>query len=250
MCTGISRRKAEALVTAGNIKVNGRTIYSLSTKVSPLDDTVLLHNKKISQKQYVYYALNKPVGYTSTTFDPFAQQKVTDLVPKSPKVFPVGRLDKNSEGLIILTNDGDFTNRITHPSTHIAKEYFVSAQVYKKNWTVSDLKRMERGLYIGKSKPERLLRGGPKGDSSEVKDVSEGSRYHKTLPAKITTWNHHGNIIDFHIELSEGRKRQIRKMTHIIGAEVIKLQRVRIGKLKLGNLSSGEYREVQPQDVI
>jgi pseudouridine synthase len=223
LCTGTSRRKAEEFVKAGHVNVNGRTIYQLSTKVSPLDDVVLLNHKKLTPKLYVYYALNKPLEYTSTTFDPFAQHKVTDLVPQNPKVFPVGRLDKNSEGLIILTNDGDFANRITHPSSHVAKEYFVVAQIYKKDWTVSDLKRMERGVYID---------------------------HVKTQPAKINTWHHKGNTIEFHVELKEGKKRQVRKMTHIIGAEVTKLQRVRIGKLKLGNLATGEYRKIMPEEVI
>lgn len=223
LSTGCSRRKAEEYVRSGYVKVNGKTIYNLATKVVYGVDEVKMHDKELLPRYFVYYALNKPVGYASTRSDPFAPQKVVDLVPQHPQTFPVGRLDKKSEGLIIMTNDGDFAHIISHPSSHIEKEYYVEAWATKDNWSIQDLMRLKKGVLIGA---------------------------YKTKPSELSGWKHFGNKVTFYINLSEGKNRQIRRMAQKIGLEVAKLRRVRIGRLKLGNLESGKYEKIRPQDVL
>lgn len=221
--TGCSRRKAEALVLAGHVKVNGSTIYNLGTKVSYGHDDVMVHNKLVNPRSFVYYAVNKPVGYTSTRLDPFAEKKVVDLAPKHPSVYPAGRLDKNSEGLILLTNDGELTQKLSHPSKHIEKEYYVEARTAKESWDSTQLRRLKSGVNIGG---------------------------YKTKPADVAGWKHMGRRVSFYITLEEGKKRQIRRMAQKIGLEVELLRRVRIGKLKLGDIELGKYRKITPDDIL
>lgn len=223
LSTGCSRRRAEDYIKSGYIKVNNKTIYNLSTKVTYGLDEVKLHDSEILPRNYIYYAINKPAGYCSTRSDPFAKLKVVDLVPKHPPVFPVGRLDKNSEGLMILTNDGDFSYKITHPSSHIEKEYFVEAYARDNSWSIKDLMKLKKGINLGA---------------------------YRTRPTEILGWKHIGSKVTFYIILKEGKKRQIRKMVDKIGLNISVLNRVRIGNLKLGNLQSGEYKKIIPHDVL
>ncbi len=223
LSTKYSRRKAEELVGAGYVRVNGKTIYELATTVLPGVDEVTLHGNKIFPRTHVYYALNKPKGYTSTAFDPFARYKVVDLVPKHPRVHIVGRLDKESEGLMILTNDGEFTNLLTHPSHHIEKEYYIEALPLVDDWDATRLREMARGINIGE---------------------------YTTKPAEIHGWKFLGGKVTFYIILKEGRNRQIRKMAEMVDLQVMKLRRVRLGKLKLSSLPIGKYRDITPEEVI
>jgi pseudouridine synthase len=223
LSTKYSRRHADDLIKAGHVKVNGVTTYNLGTRVTPGLDEVCLHGTKVSPRTHVYYALNKPRGYTTTVFDPFAQKKVIDLVPRSPSVHPVGRLDRDSEGLIILTNDGEFTHLITHPRHFIEKEYYVEARPRFDNWTVSRLKEMTRGMNLTE---------------------------YTTKPAQVHGWRHIASRVSFYIIIKEGHKRQIRYMCQKIGLNVLILRRVRVGRLRLSNLPAGEYKIIKPEDVI
>lgn len=221
--TGCSRRKAEEMVKSGYVKVNDLTVYDLSTKITYGKDKVTVHGNLVTPRTYVYYAVNKPVGYSSTRRDRFAQKKVVDLVPGNPPTYPAGRLDKNSEGLILLTNDGDLTQKISHPSLHSEKEYYLECYVAKSNWDVRELKKMSRGLDIGG---------------------------YKTMPTKIFGWKHAGKKVSFYIILQEGKKRQIRRMAQKIGLEVELLRRIRIGKLKLGDIEPGSYKKIMREDIL
>lgn len=207
-CGKVSRRKAEELVLTGKVKVNTEIVRSLNTQVGE-SDKVYLDGKTLTPKNFVYYALNKPVGYTTTTSDPHAEKIITELIPKDPPVFPVGRLDKDTSGLIFLTNDGDFAQKMTHPKYEKEKEYIVETD---KPLSKKSLKRLQEGV-----------------------ELDDGT----TAPAKGLFLGKNLYSITIH----EGKNRQIRRMIEAIGAKVINLKRVRIGDFKLENLEEGKYKK-------
>ncbi len=211
-----SRRQGEKLITDGKIKVNGRVIKELGFKVDPEKDKVEFKGKAALFQKKIYLALNKPAGYLCTTSDNFNRSTVIDLVKdKSVKLFPVGRLDLDTEGLLILTNDGDFAFKLTHPRHHISKVYIASLDRPLKE---ADRLKLEEGVLL-----------------------EEGL----TQPAKIS--NLAKNKI--RITLYEGKKRQIKRMLALSGYKVIHLKRAAIGSLKLGNLKTGTLRELKDFEV-
>ena len=167
---------------AGKIKINNDVIRDLSTQIESTDK-VYLDNRSITPQKLVYYALNKPIGYTATTSDPHAEKLITELVPKDPPVFPVGRLDKNTSGLIFLTNDGDFAQKMTHPKYEKKKEYIVETDKYL---SAESLENMRKGI-----------------------ELDDGI----TTPAKVKALGEKQYSITIH----EGRNRQIRRMIEKIG---------------------------------
>lgn len=204
-----SRRKAETLIFAGKVMVNG-VAAKLGQKVEMDKDKIEINGKRLVAQSIVYYLLNKPRGYTATTSDRHAKKKIVDLVPKIPKVWPVGRLDKDSRGLIILTNDGELTDKLTHPRYGHEKEYEVEVD---KDIDDNFLSKIRRGI--------RLEEGLARSDRT----------------VKI-------NSRKFLIVLHQGWKRQIRRMAAADGYKVVDLKRVRIGSVKLGDLKEGEYRKI------
>lgn len=222
-----SRRKSDELIALGKITVNGE-LAKTGLKVNPEVDVVVYDGKTVTQAlNKVYYALYKPRGVVSTVSDELGRDNVASLVPKVPTVYPVGRLDKNSEGLIILTNDGELTNLLTHPSNEHTKEYKVRVRVLNDKFDPNTVKPLfEKGLRIDKKTM--------KADSVSV-EVIEGS-----------------NNLILTIVLHTGYNRQIRKMCDKISLEVLNLRRVRIAKLKLEglNLKAGEYKMVDFKDIL
>ena len=210
-----SRRAAEDLIRSGQVTVDSKPAV-LGQKVDPTRSKVMVSGHLIAgAEKMVYYLVNKPVGYTCTTKDSHVEHKVIDLVPKTPKVWPVGRLDKDSRGLIILTNDGDLTYQLTHPKFEHDKEYLATLS----SVVTSDLLlRLKRGV--------RLEEGITKADSAK-----------KISAVKLS------------IVIHQGWNRQIRRMLGACGYRVVDLERVRIGKIKLGELREGEYKNVSPQPV-
>ena len=210
-----SRRRGEKHILDGHVRVNGDVESNLGSKVDPLTDRVEFCGKIIkTQEKKIYIALNKPKGYVTSCRQPGARV-VSDIVNIPDRVVPVGRLDKDSTGLLILTNDGDLHNALTHPSFDHEKEYDVTVKQ-----TISDpaLQRMAAGLKVlGK----------------------------KTRPAKIK------RISDkrFLILLKEGRNRQIRRMTQMVGNDVARLKRIRISGVNLGNLEQGTWRHLTEKEV-
>lgn len=211
-----SRRKAELLILQGRVKVNGEVIKTLGFKINPERDIVEIDNKIIKPEHKVYVVLYKPIGYLSTLYDPFGRKTIKELLRgKIPfRVYPVGRLDFDSEGLLLCTNDGEIANLIIHPKYKIPKEY------------------------------EVLVKGLPRDD--ELKKLREGVILEegKTLPAEFDiVWKDlKANVAFLRVVLYQGWKRQIRRMFALFGYEVIKLKRVRIGEIKLGKLKPGEFR--------
>ena len=217
-----SRRKAEELISAGRVKVNGRSC-KLGDKADISKDIISIDGVNIDtpvKRELVYYMLNKPRGYVTTTSDELERRCVMDLLEDVPeRVFPIGRLDRNSEGLLLLTNDGDFANKIMHPSGHIPKTYRVTV---RPDITEEQLTSLQSGVII------------------------DGV---KTLPASATVLTKEEGRAVMQLTIREGRNRQIRKMCEAVGLEVARLKRISIGPLKLGMLKPGEYRQLTPQEL-
>jgi 23S rRNA pseudouridine2605 synthase len=213
--TGIaSRRKAETLITAGRVTVNGKVVTELGTKVDPERDHVKLDGKHLSSVQpFVYLMLNKPKNVMSTLDDPGGRTTVKDyLRGVSVRVFPVGRLDFDSEGLMLLTNNGDLAQALLHPRYHVPKTYLIKV---KGVLTDEEIRQLEQGVRLedGMTSP------------AQVKKIKK---------AEANSW--------LEITIREGRKHQVKRMLESVGHPVIKLMRVRMGPLSLGNLESGEFR--------
>lgn len=217
-----SRRKSEDLIRAGKVKVNGH-IAEIGMKINPRKDLVTVGKQKLTNvknRKMVYIMLNKPRGYVTTVSDELGRKTVMDLLPDfGCRIYPVGRLDKDSEGLLLLTNDGSFTNCMTHPSHEYAKVYRVTVRP-----SVNDeiLFNLRNGIEID----ER-----------------------KTAPCEVTVLTEEENRVVLEFILHEGRNRQIRKMCESQGLEVARLKRISIGPIKLGMLKQGDYRELSEQDV-
>jgi len=214
-----SRRSSAEIVKAGRVQVNGRTVREPGRTVEP-DDLVLVDGLPVKPEPHVYLALNKPSGYTSTVKDRFAPKKVLELVPSSfGRLYPVGRLDRDSCGLLLLTNDGDFAQRIIHPGAGVEKEYEV---------TVSPTFRQPDAA---------LLRQGLN-DQGELLSVRSVARLQDTP---------HNSLLK--VILTEGRKRAIRRLFRRLGYRVEKLKRVRIGRILLGGLAEGRYRMLKEDEL-
>jgi len=216
-----SRRDCDALIEQGRVTVNGQVAVP-GTKADPRKDTILMDGWRIAAPEPLkYIAFNKPRGVISAVESPDPRPTVLDLVPSETRLFPVGRLDTESEGLILLTNDGDLANRITHPRYGIEKEY--------------------RALVAGRP-DDRQLETWRRGVVLE-----DG---HRTLPAKVRFEEQYGDNTWLRIIMHEGRKRQIREIGEQIGLPVLRLVRVRIGPLQLGNLKPRQHRDLSAGEII
>lgn len=215
-----SRRKALGLILDGRVKVNGSIIREPSTPVDPSEDKVSVEGKTVVTKTQEYVLLNKPKGYVTTVEDKHAEKTVLDLLPlKLRHLYPVGRLDKETEGLLLLTNDGDAAYRLTHPKFNIDKTYVVCISgVLDPQHKI----RLEKGLPI------------------------EGCM---TAPAKISNIKRSAGKTEFHMTIHEGRKRQIRLMLAALGDSVISLTRIAQGPLVLGNLKTGQWRPLDTKEM-
>lgn len=215
-----SRRKCEDLIQAGRIRVNGRVIREPGTKVDPLRDRVELDGRVVAVEQKAYVLLYKPRGYVTTAQDPQGRRKVTDLVAALPqRLFPIGRLDYDSEGLLLLTNDGELAHRLTHPSYHVPKTYLVTVNGIPKP---DDLCRLGEGI---------LLDDGP------------------TAPARVRLLRESGSKALVEMTIHEGRNRQVRRMWQALGFEVKRLKRIQVANLDIGELRPGQYRHLRPAEV-
>ncbi|NLC64750.1 MAG: rRNA pseudouridine synthase [Erysipelothrix sp.] len=216
-----SRRKAETMIEQGRVKVNGQVVRELGTKVLS-EDRISVDGKDIMKEDnFVYYLLNKPRGYVSTAEDQFDRPTVLDLVKDQNRLFPVGRLDMDTTGAIILTNDGHFTQLLTHPSYEMSKTYRVSVE----------------GILDYDVK--NALKAGV-----QTKDT-----YYQPMEIKRITHFPKKNRTAFDLILHEGKNRQIRNLMEHFNLPVIRLHRYAIGELKLDELSMGQYRRLKPFEV-
>lgn len=216
-----SRRKCEEIIANGKVKINGKTA-KLGDRVSPEVDIVTLQGKKIklTKKNKLYIMLNKPRGYVTTMHDKHAKKCVSELISDiKERIYPVGRLDKDSEGLLILTNDGDFANSLIHPSKNVFKTYRVTV---KPNVNEEMLIKLSSKMVI---------------DDFE------------TQPAQVELITSEPGRSVLKISIKEGRNRQIRKMCESVGLNVARLKRISIGNIKLGMLPTGKWRNLKDEEV-
>jgi pseudouridine synthase len=215
-----SRRRADELIAAGKVRVNGTIVTDFNLAIDPAKDHLVVDGEKLTAKKLDYIALNKPRGIVTTCSDDLGRQSILELLPgKLTHLKPVGRLDMDSEGLIVLTNDGELAQALAHPSQHVFKRY------------------------------EALVQG--KITDAALKHLAKGMRLDDgfTLPAETSLINRSEDESIFEIAIREGRNRQIRRMCAKLGYPIIRLVRVAIGELQLGEMEPGEWRHLTVREV-
>lgn len=215
-----SRRKVEELIKQGRVFVNGSKVTELGVKVSSKDE-ITIDGKIIEPETLEYYLLNKPRGIISSTSDEHNRKTVVDLIDTEKRIYPIGRLDYDTTGIILLTNDGELSNILTHPKNMINKTYIAKI---KGLFNVSSLKQMEKGLFIENYKTSRCK-------------------------VKIKKYDKNTNTTMVEVIIHEGRNHQVKKMFEVLGYEVLKLKREEYAFLTLKGLKSGEYRTLTPKEV-
>ena len=215
-----SRRKCDELIKEGKVFVNGKQVKELGTVVNEKKDKVTVEGKVISlPSSFVYIKLNKPKGYACSASDEKGRKTIYDLIDCDERLFSIGRLDYDTEGLIILTNDGDFANKVAHPKYNIEKEYRVTIEGDIKE---SELAVMRKGVVID----------GERMPSARVEKLSQDDKYTKLS-----------------VVIDEGQNRQVRSMFEAIGKSIRLLKRVRIGQVRLGGLSRGDYKDLTEEEL-
>lgn len=219
VCGVASRRKCEEIILSGRVKVNGQVISELGSKVDKDKDTVLLDDVIIREEENkVYIALNKPVGFLSSVSDDRGRKTIIDLISVTERIYPIGRLDYDSCGLIMLTNDGEIYNKVIHPRENINKLYRFTIN---GKLTYEDIEKLEKGVDIGD---------------------------YVTKPCKLKVKNE-GKNSSYEIIIHEGKNRQIRRMLESIGFTVFYLERLQIGEIRLENLSRGNWRNLTNNEI-
>ncbi len=221
-CGIASRRKCEEYITQGKVQVNGKTITELGVKVNPEKDKIIFEGKNVKQEERkVYILLNKPIGYVTTSDEQFGRDKVLDLVKVRERVVPVGRLDMYTSGALILTNDGDFVYKVTHPKHEITKTYTVTVKGIIKNEEVEQLRKgVKIDDYTTRPAKVKILK------TDEEKDISR-----------------------LEITIHEGKNRQVRRMCESVGRRVIALHRSKIGNIGVKDIELGKWRYLKDFEV-
>ncbi len=224
-----SRRHAEILIEAGRVRVNGQVVTTQGARIDPQRDSITVDGKPVQPgEKLVYVMLHKPTGYVSTANDPRKRPTVLDLLSpelRRLRVYPVGRLDIDTSGLLLLTNDGEFALHLTHPRYSMDKHYRALVKGYPPE---SALNALRRGVEI----------------------VEDNGGHHKTSPAKVSIYKQVGGNCWLSLTIHEGHKRQVRRMLAATGYPVLELMRVGIGSLELGNLPVGKWRNLAEDEVI
>lgn len=221
-CGVASRRKCEEYILQGKVKVNGNTVLELGTKISPEKDEVEFEGRKLkTEEKLVYILLNKPIGYVTTTKDQFGRDNVLDLVKVKERVVPVGRLDMYTSGALILTNDGEFVYKVTHPKHEINKTYTVTI----------------KGI-VTKDEVEKLQKG-----------VDIGDYITRPAKVKILKTDQEKQISRLEIVIHEGKNRQVRRMCESVGKKVLALHRTKIGRISVKDIPLGKWRKLTQKEV-
>ena len=217
-----ARRKCEEYIVQGRVKVNGKVVTQLGTKINPEKDIIEFDGKTVEKvNYYVYILLNKPIGYVTTVKDQFNRPTVLDLVKVDEKILPVGRLDMYTSGALILTNDGEFINKVTHPKNEVEKTYTVTV---KGIVTKEDVEKLEAGV--------------------KIDDYISGK-----AKVKILKTNEEKQISRLQITIHEGKNREVRKMCEAIDKKVLALHRRKIGNIDVKNMKIGTWRYLKEQEL-
>jgi len=214
-----ARRDIESLLKVKTVTINGKKALEPGIRLDPTKDIVMVNGEPIAMPEFVYLMVNKPTGVISTVTDERYRKTVISLVDTKERLYPVGRLDQDSSGLMLLTNDGELTNRLTHPRYHIPKTYHV---IVRGEVNENKLKRFTTGITL-----------------------EDG----KTAPSQASVLETKGDYTTLKIILHEGRKRQIRRMCEVLHLNVIELQRVKMGPLVLGDLALGKSRKLTDEEI-
>lgn len=216
-----SRRKAEVLISAGKVKVNKEVVTTLGSQVNPHEDIVEVEGQILNMEEtFVYILLNKPIGVVSTVSDQFDRPTVLSCIKGiDERIYPVGRLDYKTSGLLLLTNDGEFTNHMTHPRYHVPKTYIVEAE---GRLTTADLQQLGKGIFI---------------------------EDYETQPAIVKVVGQHKKGMTIEITIYEGKNRQIRKMFDAVQHPVMKLKRIKIGAIDGQGLAIGAWRHLRQEEI-
>ncbi len=217
-CGFDSRRKAEDLIKQGRVEVNNSLTIDLATKIDPEKDIITVDGEKIRQKKKVYYLLHKPKGIITSTSDEKNRKTVIDLIPEKEKIFPIGRLDYNTTGVLLLTNDGEFANILMHPKNHIVREY---EAVLDKPLSIEDKEKLLKGIYLE----------GKKGKFTSI-----------SFPKKKNTKVVHAKTI-------EGRNHFVKNMFYALGYSVVVLKRLSYSGFTVDDLSPGEFKKLSYSEI-
>ena len=219
-CGVTSRRKAEELILNGSVKVNDVVVTTLGVKVDTEYDVVTINNERIYKSENnIYIKLYKPEGYVTTVKDQFGRKCVIDLIDVKERIYPIGRLDYDTSGLLLLTNDGDLANKLMHPKYHIYKTYIADVE---GNINQNSIDKLASGVVIDE---------------------------YKTAPAKVKIINSSKASSKVQISIHEGKNRQVRKMFDTVGHTVLKLKRVSFGKIELSSLNSGQWSYLTNEEI-
>lgn len=217
-----SRRKCEELILQGKVEVNGKVVTELGIKVNPEKDIIKFNGKEVKQtKKMVYILLNKPIGYVTTADDQFGRETVLDLVKVKERIVPVGRLDMYTSGALILTNDGDFVYKVTHPKHQIEKTYTVTVKGIVQN---SEVEQLRKGV--------------------KIDDYTT-----KPAKVKILKTDTEKDISRLEITIHEGKNRQVRKMCEAVNRKVLALHRSKIGGIGVKDIELGKWRYLQENEI-
>lgn len=221
-CGIASRRKCEEYIQHGKVQVNGKVVTELGTKINPKKDKVKFENREITEnRKMVYILLNKPIGYVTTVADQFNRDTVLDLVKVKERIVPVGRLDMYTSGALILTNDGDFVYKVTHPKHEIEKTYTVTLKGIIQN---DEVEKLRKGV--------------------QIEDYTT-----KPAKVKILKTDKEKNISRLEIIIHEGKNRQVRKMCEAVGKKVLALHRSKIGTIGVKDLELGKWRYLSSKEI-
>ena len=216
----LSRRGIKQFLKQQQVTINGKRVTQSGIRLDPQKDTVLINGQKVKKPETVYFLLNKPMGYISTTSDEQGRENVTELIDTQERIYPVGRLDKDTHGLLLLTNDGELTHQLIHPKYHVPKVYRL------------------------------IVEGKPHDKQIHLFQTGVMLEDGITLPAptKIISSNNNQTILE--VTLHEGKNRQIRRMCEAVGLELLDLQRISFGPLKLNNLQLGHARKLTKEEIL
>lgn len=214
----VARRGVKLFLKERVVTVSGKRLTESGERIE-INQTVLVDGKKVEKAGFVYFMLNKPIGIISTTSDEFGRDTVTSLIDTNERIYPVGRLDKDTHGLVLLTNDGELTHQLIHPKYHVAKVYRLTIAGVPQQ---KQIEQLRRGVIL-----------------------TDGI----TLPAKVSVVKQNPEESILEVSIHEGRNRQVRRMCEAVGIDLLDLQRVAFGPLQLGHLKKGEYRKLSKKEI-